>query len=95
MSEVFGVVHIAGPAITIGTHLRQRCSWCGAVILDVPLDRTMVTLLPGETEPGPYPTWPIGELIEIDGGMTSVIEHSDGADLPPNACGCLDPEMTR
>ncbi|MEZ0077383.1 hypothetical protein [Planotetraspora sp. GP83] len=31
------VVHIAGPDIQVGAQLRQRCAWCGAVLLDYDL----------------------------------------------------------
>ena len=31
------MIHIAGPAITCGSHRRQRCSWCGTIVEDVDL----------------------------------------------------------
>ena len=31
------MIHLAGPAITCGTHRRQRCSWCGTIIEDIDL----------------------------------------------------------
>ena len=31
------MIHLAGPAITCGSHRRQRCSWCGTIIEDVDL----------------------------------------------------------
>ncbi|PRY35371.1 hypothetical protein CLV43_114289 [Umezawaea tangerina] len=82
-----GVVHIAGMVVLIGPLVRQRCSWCGAVLVDV--DKTLIAVPVGQ-DPTP-PTWPIGGLVEIDGNMTSVV---DGERLPVNACGLLDPAVT-
>jgi hypothetical protein len=58
-----GVVHIAGLDVQIGTRLRQRCAWCGAVLEDVDLANVMV---PEGQNPRP-PTWTPGELVVIDG----------------------------
>lgn len=32
MEEPLAVAHLAGPQITFGSVVRQRCSWCGALI---------------------------------------------------------------
>jgi len=88
-----GVVHIVGVAIEIGPLIRQRCSWCGAVLVDCDLrlmgfeERTP----PEERRPA---TWTSGGLVEIDGNMTTVVDHEDGAVLPANSCGLLDPAVT-
>lgn len=84
------VVHIAGPDIQVGAQLRQRCAWCGAVLIDYDLNRIAV---PEGQDPRPS-TWPVGELIEVDGPASWVVEHTDGDQLPPNACGQLDHEVT-
>lgn len=108
----------------MGDQLRQRCSWCGAVLLDYDLSRTAVALdkcplcfdlrksmpeglgvrdCPQERCRGdgyldsehPEPaTWPVGSLVLVDGGMSTTLEHEDGAQLPPNACGQLPHDIT-
>jgi len=84
------VVHIAGPKLQVGTQLRQRCGWCGALLLDYALDRVAV---PIGTDPAPA-TWPAGELIAVDGSASYVVPHEDGEPLPEGACGKLDPAAT-
>ena len=84
------IVHIAGPDITIGPYLRQRCAWCGAALVDYDLQRVAV---PVGQDPRPA-TWPIGELVEVDGPASWAVPQTDHDPLPPNACGSLDPEVT-
>lgn len=89
-----GVVHIAGHEVQVGEFLRQRCAWCGAVLEDYDLSRLMYTVdtPPEQRRPA---TWPVGGLIEVDGGVTWVVDHDDGKTLPANACAVLDVEVTR
>lgn len=85
-----GVVHIAGLDVRVGSQLRQRCGWCGAVIIDVNLANIMT--LEGD-EMG-YPTWKVGGLVAVDGNATYIVEHTDGEQLPAECCGALEPEVT-
>lgn len=85
------VIHIAGPEVTVGDQLRQRCCWCGALLLDYHLTRIAV---PVGADPRPA-VWPAGELVAVDGALQHIVEHVDGTDLPNGACGVLDPEVTR
>lgn len=85
------VIHIAGRDIQIGEYLRQRCGWCGAILVDYALDRIAVPL--GQ-DPRPA-TWPDGDLIAVCGPASWVVEHVDGEPLPERACARLDPEATR
>lgn len=89
------IVHIAGHDIQVGPHLRQRCAWCGGVLIDVNLSRISVPV----GQEGDYPTWPTGALIEINGlggtSMTTVLEHADGDPVPDTCCAKLGPEVTR
>lgn len=85
------IIHIAGEPIQIGTHLRQRCGWCGATLLDYALDRIGV---PAGQDPRPG-TWTTGALVAVDGNASYVVNHTDGDQLPAEACGTLDPEVTR
>jgi hypothetical protein len=88
------VIHIAGLDVVVGTQLRQRCAWCGAIIDDKDLRGLAVALQPGETEAAPYPSWPIGALIGRMDGATYVIDHPDGEVLPDGCCAKLDPAVT-
>jgi hypothetical protein len=83
-------VHIAAYPIVIGGRFqRQRCGWCGAVLIDNDWSR-MATV--GEwSEPA---TWPTQGLVLIDGALATVVEHVDGDPLPPNCCALLDPAVT-
>ena len=90
MTSSDGVVHIAGPDVTIDNQLRQRCAWCGAVLIDYALERIAV---PEGQDPRPG-TWPVGALVEVDGNASWIRDHVDGELLPGNACGQIDHEVT-
>lgn len=85
------IIHIAGNHVTVNQHLRQRCAWCGAALIDQDLASVMVPT----DQPGPYPTWPVGELVAKDGGMSYTVEHKDGDQLPAEACARLPLAVTR
>lgn len=85
-----GVIHIAGVHVQVGPLLRQRCAWCGALLLDYDLERIAV---PEGQDPTPA-TWPHGDLILVDGGVSANIPHQDGQPLPDGACAKLDPAVT-
>lgn len=84
------VVHIVGMYVRINDLLRQRCTWCGAALIDVNLANLAV---PVGQDPTPG-TWPVGQLVRVDGNTTVVVEHVNGDPLPEDACGRLDPEVT-
>lgn len=84
------IVHIAGLAATVDARMRQRCAWCGAVLIDYALDRIAV---PVGTDPTPA-TWPAGELVAVDGHASWIVNHKDGQPLPEDACAKLDPDVT-
>lgn len=89
----WGVVHIAGLDVQVGPYLRQRCSWCGAVLIDV--DLRNVNFQISEDDPNPkYATWEVGKLVCVDENVKYIVEHEDGAKLPPQACAMLDPSVT-
>lgn len=88
------LIHIAGPAITVGARLRQRCAWCGATMIDYDLDRIAIPDGPAGQDPTPA-TWPIGDLIAVDGHASWTVPHEDDQPLPDDACACLDAEVTR
>lgn len=86
-----GVTHIAGVDTHINHRLRQRCAWCGALLIDYDLANLAV---PVGQDPTPA-TWPVGGLVLVDGNMSTAVPHTDGGPLPMDACGRLDPEVTR
>lgn len=92
-SSTAPVTHIAGADITIGgRRLRQRCSWCGAILLDYDLANVAVMVEPGE-QAEPPATWPVGRLVRVHGGMSTVLDETE--ELPEDACGKVDDEVTR
>lgn len=84
------VTHIAGATVQVGAQVRQRCSWCGAVLVDVNLERTAV---PEGQDLRPA-TWLAGGLVAVDGNAPYVVSHTEGEQLPADACAQLDPEVT-
>ena len=85
--------HIVGLDVEIGPYLRQRCGWCGTILLDYDLRNVMVQQIDGEDES--VGTWPVGEVIRVDGNMSSIVEHTRGDQLPEDNCAALDPSVTR
>jgi hypothetical protein len=72
--------HIAGQHVTIDDrYLRQRCAWCGTILLDY--DLTLVAVPVGQE--GPPATWPVGALVTVDGGASWTI---CGEQLPDDSC---------
>ena len=96
------VTHIAGMDIHWGTVVRQRCSWCGILIID---DDTAMIAQPIEQADMPFPVWPVGALIEVTDStfpkMYSIIEgdhsitDSEGIIPPKNCCLWLPVDLTR
>lgn len=85
------LVHIAGPDVEVNGRLRQRCAWCGTILLDVDLTRIAV---PEGTDPRPG-TWQLGALIAVDGPASYMLPRLAMEPLPDNACAVLDAEVTR
>lgn len=79
------VIHIAGLPLQVGSQLRQRCGWCGCVLLDEDLSSVQVAVTDTDTVFVPYPTWPDGDLVSIDGPMRRAVPHQDGDQLPEGA----------
>jgi hypothetical protein len=85
------LVHIAGPDVQVGGQMRQRCAWCGALLADYDLAHVAA---PIGQDPTPA-MWPAGELVAVDGPASWTVPHTDGEQLPSNACAQLDPAATR
>jgi hypothetical protein len=84
-----GLIHVVGIFVQIDARLRQRCAWCGAVLLDYDLERIAVP----EGQGGPS-TWPTGALVEVDGPMSRVVPRTDDEPLPEGTCTAIDHEVT-
>ncbi len=84
MSEV---VHIASQAVQVGAEIRQRCVWCGYSLIEVDL---RLVAVPAEQAAAPFPEWPGGKLIGVDGHATYLIDHPDGDKVPRTFCGAPD-----
>lgn len=80
------VVHIAGLDVEVGHLLRQRCAWCDAILVDYDLRRVAIAASTADLSDRRPATWPVGALVAVDGGYSTVREHSDGDQLPMNAC---------
>lgn len=87
------IVHIAGAAVRTGPYLRQRCSWCGAALIDVDLRQ-----YPHDDECWfDYPTWtPSALIVSVGDRATFVVrdQYRVGDELPEASCMGLDPAVT-
>lgn len=107
-----GQSHLIGPPITWygddGAHVRQRCSWCGALLRDDVLSRMMIMIDPDNPdEDTSVPDWPIGEIMRLEGDgwpwIRSIVEVPSSeedekvavSELAPDICFLLDPEVTQ
>lgn len=86
------ITHIAGACITMfGRYMRQRCEWCGIILLEYDLTRVAV---PEGQDPTPG-HWTPGVLVRVDGRMSAeveVVEDEPGVTkLPMDSCA-FDPE---
>lgn len=84
------VVHIAGLHVQVGPMMRQRCAWCGAVIIDYDLTGTAV---PVGQDPHPA-VWPLGGVVAMEGVATWLVDHQEGQPLPNGSCVSVDPSVT-
>lgn len=82
-------IHFAGLDVRINQLLRQRCAWCGEILVDYDLERVAV---PEGQDPTPA-VWPVPSLVEVDGNASWVVEHDAVDELPDNTCAAS--EVTR
>lgn len=88
------VIHIVGTDVQVGSRRRQRCAWCGAILADEDLSMMGWQLNADGTDPGPPGLWPIGGLLAHDGAVWWIVDHEDGANLPPECCAELPDDLT-
>lgn len=84
------LTHIAGAQVQVGSRIRQRCSWCGAMLCDYDLER--IAVLIGQ-DPTPA-MWETGRLIEVGGNASWQLDHEDGDEIPDSACARIDDAVT-
>lgn len=73
-----GTVHIAGFEVQFAERLRQRCAWCGEVMVDIELGLVAFEIDdPNKT----YPVFPTAKQVLHDGAMWLVLDDIPG-DLP-------------
>jgi len=83
------VTHIAGIDVEVqGRFLRQRCSWCGEILID---EDYAMTAMPGEwKKPGHFE---VGRLVRVHAGNPKHQEVLDEVTLPDDACAVVGPEL--
>lgn len=94
--------HIVAPPLTMdsqsrGRVLRQRCLWCGTLVLEVELDRVAVQLPADGSEPKPIGTWEPGAVVRVSDGnprVSALVEVGPDDLLPADACANLDYAVT-
>lgn len=84
------LVHVAGLVVHVNGRMRQRCGWCGTLMLDYNLPAMAV---PVGQDPTPA-TWPLGALVNVHGNASFLVELGDDQPLPLESCARLDPEVT-
>ncbi len=78
------VTHLAGPAITAGGRVIQRCSLCGEKLCD---SKNTAAPVNRNGTPPVFPTWEVGRLIQVTpGNPTAFILLEDTDRLPPDSC---------
>ena len=83
--KIFGdgiVTHIAGPEIVVqGRWMRQRCSWCGAILINYDLDT--VASSDGK-QPGSFE---VGKMVDVSGISPVWCGVNNSNTLPSSFCG--------
>lgn len=92
------IVHWAAQWFRIGSQLRQRCGWCGAVLIDVDLSAIAMPIEQAEkVDPddgtGGVGAWETGAFVAHDGGAWWVVDPS-GEETPEACCTRLPHEVT-
>lgn len=105
-SDPAEVVHIAGGVVTANGVKRQRCMWCGALLLEYDLANVARPLEPGEDPDAPWSPamFDVGSHVAVSGTwpkMMRVVEPDPHPEqegdllIPDGSCLDLDPAVTR
>ncbi len=87
------MIHIVGLDIRYGTLHRQRCAWCGEVLIDD--DLSLMTSISSDGGPCDPKAFPVGGLVRIEGSnpvMSSVIPEEEHQGKIPIGCCAYKPE---
>ncbi len=87
------MIHIAGHPIQYGTLLRQRCAWCGAIMIDD--DLSLMASISSDGSPFKPLTWETNALVRIEGAnpvTSEVIPESEHQGKIPPGCCAFKPE---
>lgn len=78
--------HFAGVPVQVDTRLRQRCAWCGHLLIDAHLDHI------ASPDPIPPRTWSVGALVTVDNTGTWKPCRDHAGPLPADACAYKEEE---
>ena len=85
MTSETGVTHIALDAVWVNERwMRQRCGWCGEILLDYDLKRLQT--LDGDEEPPAQ--FPVGTLVYTLAGAKCFVGNVDR--LPDDCCATVE-----
>lgn len=77
-------IHIAGFPVRVGNRQRQRCAWCGVVLIDDDLANMAVFPADAPIEGSKFEP---NALVAVDGPGSWIVRHENGAPLPAGWCG--------
>lgn len=92
--QVHGLIHFAGEVLHVGPLMRQRCSWCGALLLEYDLTGIGFEVRAGRPTPTRPAMWQPGTFMLVDGGMKAAVPPAENGKLPAGTCAALDPAVT-
>jgi hypothetical protein len=94
------VVHFAGQDMEINGVKRQRCLWCGSLLIEWDLARVMVRVPEDGSPPVGPGVFEVGANIGQADGMSWIVpkeehpEHPGSYVIPDASCALLDPSVT-
>jgi hypothetical protein len=84
------MIHFTGDVVTIadpeGTRRRQRCAWCGYLLIAQDFELTAVP----DGQDGERATLPERRLVDVDGSVTQLLDYVPGQPMPSGACADRD-----
>jgi hypothetical protein len=93
------VIHLAAHEVYTPTLVRQRCAWCGAMLLEFDMAQARAALPVGASVT--FVFWPVGHLVRhLDGEGVDPTRWIGSyrqalGDPPSGSCMTLDPAVTR
>lgn len=89
------VVHIAGLNLSVKAAVtRQRCAWCGTMLIEHTRHPGASVLLGADGQPlSDMVPYPIGGLVRVDADGTGTFLQGQPGGLPDDFCGYLDQRL--